>query len=278
MAETVTEHPIPLTRWAAKKTARALVAAATALPAALGTAGGPRLRVLTYHRFGPGRRAPFCVGAEAFERQMAWLARSGRAASLAQVRGFLGGRRNLDDGAVLVTIDDGDPSVAEVALPILRRHGVPAVLFTLAGRPEGFRVLEDAELRRLSEAGIEIGSHSLTHRSLARLPHEEAVREARDSRRRLEDLLGRRVTAFAYPFGTRADFSDATTEILRQAGYDLAFTSQHGAVRAGMDPLVLPRVKVESGDPDWLFPLLCGGAMDAWRLVDAGLYGLQRPA
>lgn len=278
MAETIAEHPIPLTRWAAKKAARALVAAATALPAALGTAGGPRLRVLTYHRFGPGRRAPFCVGAEAFERQMAWLARSGRAASLAQVRGFLGGRRNLDDGAVLVTIDDGDPSVAEVALPILRRHGVPAVLFTLAGRPDGFRVLEDVELRRLSEAGIEIGSHSLTHRSMARLPQEEAVREARDSRRRLEDLLGRRVTAFAYPFGTRADYSEATAEILRQAGYDLAFTSQHGAVRAGMDPLVLPRVKVESGDPDWLFPLLCGGAMDAWRLVDAGLYGLQRPA
>lgn len=278
MAETIAEHPIPLTRWAAKKAARALVAAATALPAALGTAGGPRLRVLTYHRFGPGRRAPFCVGAEAFERQMAWLARSGRAASLAQVRGFLGGRRNLDDGAVLVTIDDGDPSVAEVALPILRRHGVPAVLFTLAGRPDGFRVLEDVELRRLSEAGIEIGSHSLTHRSMARLPQEEAVREARDSRRRLEDLLGRRVTAFAYPFGTRADYSEATAEILRQAGYDLAFTSQHGAMRAGMDPLVLPRVKVESGDPDWLFPLLCGGAMDAWRLVDAGLYGLQRPA
>lgn len=278
MAETIAEHPIPLTRWGAKKAARALVAAATALPAALGTAGGPRLRVLTYHRFGPGRRAPFCVGAEAFERQMAWLARSGRAASLAQVRGFLGGRRNLDDGAVLVTIDDGDPSVAEVALPILRRHGVPAVLFTLAGRPDGFRVLEDVELRRLSEAGIEIGSHSLTHRSMARLPQEEAVREARDSRRRLEDLLGRRVTAFAYPFGTRADYSEATAEILRQAGYDLAFTSQHGAVRAGMDPLVLPRVKVESGDPDWLFPLLCGGAMDAWRLVDAGLYGLQRPA
>lgn len=272
------ERPISLPRWAAKKTARALVAAATALPAALGGAGGPRVRVLTYHRFGPGRRAPFCVPAETFERQMAWLARTGRACSLAQLRGFLGGRRNLDDGAVLVTIDDGDPSVAEIALPILRRHGVPAVLFTLAGRPEGFRVLEDAELRRLADAGVDIGSHSLTHRSMARIPVEEAVREARDSRRRLEDLLGRPVTAFAYPFGTRADYSETTAAILREAGYDLAFTSQHGAVRAGLDPMALPRVKVESGDPDWLFPLLCGGAMDAWRLVDQGLYGLQKPA
>jgi hypothetical protein len=42
--------------------------------------------------------------------------------------------------------------------------------------------------------------------------------------------------------------------------------------------MLLPRVKVESGDPRWLFPLLCRGAMDAWRLVDIGLQGLQRPA
>lgn len=272
------EHPVALSRWLAKKAARAVVGAATALPAALSSAGEARLRVLTYHRFGPGRRAPFCVGAAQFEREMAFLARTGRAVTLAQLRGFLGGRRNLDNGAVLVTIDDGDPSVREVALPILRRHGVPAVLFTLAGAPEGFRVLDGAGLRELAEAGVEIGSHSLTHRSMARIPAVEAVVEARDSRRRLEDLLGRPVTTFAYPFGTRADYSQATAAILREAGYDLAFTSQHGAVRPGLDPLALPRVKVESGDPDWLFPLLCGGAMDAWRLVDGGLYGLQRPA
>ena len=66
--------------------------------------------------------------------------------------------------------------------------------------------------------------------------------------------------------------------MLPEEGYDLAFTSQHGAVRTGLDPMLLPRVKVESGDPAWLFPLLCRGAMDAWRLVDVGLQGLQRPA
>jgi len=278
LADLPAERPIPLPRWVAKKTARTIVGAANALPALLGSVGEPRVRVLTYHRFGPGRRAPFCVGAEAFDREMAWLARTGRAASLAQVRGFLGGRRNLDNGAVLVTIDDGDPSVREVALPILRRHGVPAVLFTLAGRPEGFAVMEPEALREVAASGVEIGSHSLTHRSMARMSRAEALQEARDSRRRLEDILGRSVTAFAYPFGTRGDYSAETARVLREAGYQLAFTSQHGALRSGADPMALPRVKVESGDPPWLFPLLCGGAMDAWRLVDAGLYGLQRPA
>jgi hypothetical protein len=117
----------------------------------------------------------------------------------------------------------------------------------------------------------------MSHRSMAKIPLQEARREARDSRKRLEDLMGRPVTAFAYPFGTRADYSPEVAEVLREEGYDLAFTSQHGAVRGGFDPLLLPRVKVESGDPSWVFPLLCRGAMDAWRLIDVGLQGLQRP-
>ena len=44
-----------------------------------------------------------------------------------------------------------------------------------------------------------------------------------------------------------------------------------------MDPHELPRVKVENGDTQALFGRLCDGALDAWRLVDAGLSRLQRP-
>jgi len=60
-------------------------------------------------------------------------------------------------------------------------------------------------------------------------------------------------------------------------GYSLVFTAQHGSIRAGMDPHELPRVKVENGDTQALFGRLCDGALDAWRLVDAGLSRLQRP-
>jgi hypothetical protein len=44
-----------------------------------------------------------------------------------------------------------------------------------------------------------------------------------------------------------------------------------------MAPFTLPRVKVEAGDPDWLFPRLCRGALDGWRLVDRVLRHVQRP-
>ncbi len=273
------EQSIPRPRWLAKKAARAGVAALSALPALAEPLwdARPRVRVLTYHRFGEGRRAPFTVSAADFERQMRLLGESGKAASLNDLRAHLTGRRALADGAVLVTMDDGDPSVLEIAAPILQRHGVPAAAFVLGGQPEGFAVMTGEPLRRLPGHGIEVASHSMSHRSMAKIPLADARREARESRLRLEDVMGRPVTAFAYPFGTRADYSPEVAEVLREEGYDLAFTSQHGAVRPGLDRLLLPRVKVESGDPSWLFPLLCRGAMDAWRLIDVGLQGLQRP-
>src|SRR5687767_8705425 len=171
-------------RWAAKKAARAGVAALAALPALAAPLfdARPRVRVLTYHRFGEGRRAPFTVSAADFERQMRLLAQSGKAVSLDGLRAHLDGRRALPDGAVLVTMDDGDPSVLEIAAPILKRHGVPATAFVLGGEPEGFELMTGEQLRRLPEHGIEVASHSLTHRSMAKIPLEEARREARESR------------------------------------------------------------------------------------------------
>ena len=103
----------------------------------------------------------------------------------------------------------------------------------------------------------------------------EARDEAVRSRQLLQQRLGCRVTSFAYPYGTRADFSPATANILIEAGYTTAFTSQHGAIRKGADPIALPRIKVEGGEGQFIFRLLCRGAMDGWRLVDRALWRLQ---
>jgi peptidoglycan/xylan/chitin deacetylase (PgdA/CDA1 family) len=172
--------------------------------------------------------------------------------------------------------------VLNEAMPVLRDHRVPAVLYVPAavvgesGVP-GYDepALGWDELARLPPAGIEVGSHSFHHRSMGPLPPHEAREEAERSRALLERRLGTPVRSFAYPFGTLADFSPGTRRALQEAGYTTGFTSQHGAVAAGMDPLELPRVKVEGGDPDWLFPLLCAGAMDAWSLVDRRLARVQ---
>jgi len=249
----------------------------------------PRVRVLTYHRFGDIARDPFCIRVEDFERQMAWLARHGRAVSLADVQAFLAGRTALPDGSVLVTIDDGCPSLYWHAFPILQRYCVPAVAFVPAGEMamnSGEQLSDDrdersdarltwSQLKAMAAAGILVGSHAWTHCSLRELPGDAVQMQLQRSRQLLQTETGQCVASFAYPFGTRADYSEATAVALRECGYECGFTSQHGAIRTGADRFTLPRVKVEGGESLWMFRLLVQGALDGWRWVDRIFWRFQ---
>ncbi|HEY2386248.1 MAG TPA: polysaccharide deacetylase family protein, partial [Candidatus Binatia bacterium] len=212
------------------------------------------VRVLTYHRVGDADHDPFCVSEGDFDRQMAWLAQQRIAISLADLQRYLAGEGSLPRGAVLVTVDDGCPCIYDRVAPIARRHGIPLIAFVPAGElredggtpPAAKATDPDAritrgELRELARAGVVIGSHSYTHRSFARLSPDEARFEAEKSRAILQSESGQSVEAFAYPFGTRADYDSASSAILRHAGYRFAFTSQHGAINRRTDPYTLPR-------------------------------------
>jgi len=271
-------------RWLAKKAARAAFAAVTGSLVRPGACA----RVLTYHRFGRITRDPFCVTPEDFESHVALLAAEGRAVSLDDVHAFARGERDLPDDACLVTMDDGYESMLDIALPILQRHRVPAVAFItasfvgaprVADLPEPF--LSREALRALHEGGMVIGSHAFTHRSMGRLPIAEVRDEVQRARETLEDAISAPVLSFAYPFGTHGDFSDETDHALEEAGYALAFHSQHGPVRPGMithdAPLrSLPRIKIESGEGLDQLARITRGAMDAWSIVDRNLWRLQR--
>jgi hypothetical protein len=267
-------------RWIAKKAARTGVAVGSWSSGVLAGPGASEPRVLTYHRFGENPHDPFCVDTDTFTRQMEVLAESGRAVSLADIEGFLFHREALPHGAVLVTIDDGYRSTYSEALPVLRDLGVPAVAYIPAGCMDGTD--DDLEPRMtwdqvaaLADGGIAVGSHAWSHQSLGSMPSATMRHEVERSRELLEERTGIRVTSFAYPFGTRADYSAMSREALAVSGYRTAFTSQHGALDSGADPLELPRVKVEGGEPLWLFRLLIRGGLDAWSLVDRTLWRIQ---
>ena len=281
-------------RWYLKKAARKGLAigawASGTLAVTRRVAAGPCVRVLTYHRFGDWARDPFCVSPRRFEAQMRWLAENRLAVSLEDLEAFLAGEKDLPENAVLVTVDDGFRSVCTEMLPVLKQYAIPAVAYVTPGlirdRVEcctscepcddgSGEYLSWGELERLAAGGVVIGSHGWTHRSLGRMGLIAARDEAVRSREVLQQRLGRRVTSLAYPYGTRADFSNATANILAETGYTIAFTSQHGAIAKGADPMELPRIKVEGGEGLWMFRLLCRGALDAWRLVDRTLWRIQ---
>jgi peptidoglycan/xylan/chitin deacetylase (PgdA/CDA1 family) len=225
----------------------------------------------------------------------------------------------LPPRALSISFDDGYADNHDVALPILRRHGLSATFFVATDYLDGGRMWNDslieavrltrretfdfdglpgasvpvqplctpahrravanaligrvkylepmqrqavvqqvaeragADLPRdlmmtsqkvvcLRKQGMVVGAHTASHPILARLPRDEARGEIQRGRDRLESLLQERVALFAYPNGKPgADYVDDSVALVREAGFDAAFSTAWGAAGPASDVYQLPR-------------------------------------
>lgn len=109
-------------------------------------------------------------------------------------------------------------------------------------------MLDADELRLLARRGVSIGSHTCTHPLLTALARDEAREEIARSRTRLEEICGSEVLHFSYPNPGRGAHHDAAVrELVREAGYLSATTSDRGLAGADLDPLALRRIGVNTG-------------------------------
>jgi peptidoglycan/xylan/chitin deacetylase (PgdA/CDA1 family) len=219
------------------------------------------ITILMYHqvgRFGrvASHRAVYC-DAGAFRRQMAFL-RAARynVLSLDELFACVVGGQATPPRAVHLTFDDGYVNFADLALPAMRRFGFASSVYMVAGMigedarwlPEaglpGAPLMDAAALRRVDRSGARVGSHTATHAHLSQLDPASLQREVAGSRETLEQVLGRPVPDFCYPYG---DVNRSAVEDVRAAGYRLAFTCERNRVRSGADPLLLPRHAVSYG-------------------------------
>jgi peptidoglycan/xylan/chitin deacetylase (PgdA/CDA1 family) len=255
--------------------------------AALSSANGgrePRLRVLMYHKVNDRPGNPVTVPPGLFAEQMAQLGELGYVVvSLDAVLGHYLDGEPLPARSVLITFDDGYRDTLENALPVLREHGFPAVIFVpvgylgdarplpheerLAARGLVNRTLDWMELAELEAGGVRVESHGISHRPLSELAIDEAAREVTLSKLRLEERLGRPVRAFAYAKGAQAHYDPVHVILLRQAGYDLAFTSISGANSTATDRMRLRRYNVEPYAAR-TFELVLQGACDLIAVKD----------
>ena len=98
------------------------------------------------------------------------------------------------------------------------------------------------QLRRLDPQLVDIGSHTCSHPILSRCTPEQIDGELRDSKTRIEQEMGRPVTAFCYPNGQRADYTTLVTEAVKTAGYESGVVAYGTFVRPGADPFLIERV------------------------------------
>jgi peptidoglycan/xylan/chitin deacetylase (PgdA/CDA1 family) len=107
-----------------------------------------------------------------------------------------------------------------------------------------FRLLALSEIRRLLAAGMEIGSHTISHPKLSQLPAESSWREIAESRSELEKALGAPVWSIAYPFGGTDSVSTREMKMAEEAGYDCAFINFGGGFRNETPRFGVPRVHI----------------------------------
>ena len=100
------------------------------------------------------------------------------------------------------------------------------------------------EVKALQKRGFEIGAHTMTHPSLARVSHDRVVAEVFGSKQRIERELGGSQVFFSYPFGGTEHMTDDARTIVRWAGYDCCLSGCAGTITAETDPFRLPRFAV----------------------------------
>lgn len=110
------------------------------------------------------------------------------------------------------------------------------------------------QAREMSSAGIEFGSHTVSHPVLSRLEPWDLTRELNESKSRLEEMLGKSAVVIAYPVGGREAISEGVLEATRAAGYRLGATYIPGVQSPTQwKPFELRRVHIERYVDDDLF-------------------------
>jgi peptidoglycan/xylan/chitin deacetylase (PgdA/CDA1 family) len=200
-----------------------------ALALALGACsrGRPEVPILYYHSVGKVAD-DYTVPLQTFGLELDWLAANGfHTVSLHDLLESRRNRRPLPPRAIILTFDDGKEDALRVVLPELRKRGMRATFFIITGKVGEPGYLSWDGVRELADAGMEIGSHTVTHARLADIPAERVDSELLESRRQLESRLGAPVEALAYPFNSlRARLVDAA----ERAGYRIAVAGPaHGS-------------------------------------------------
>jgi peptidoglycan/xylan/chitin deacetylase (PgdA/CDA1 family) len=213
--------------------------------------------ILMYHKIG---RRPYrvrlkglYVRQERFVQQLEELQQAGFKSCPPAEANLKANGNGTPDRRVVFSFDDGFRNVFENALAPLAEKKFQAIQFLVAnciGKKNEWDLrdgeaeeplMDAAQIREWLAAGHRIGSHSVTHPRLTRLSLRDAQEEILSSRKKLEDTFGVAVEDFCYPYG---DWNEAVRDLVLEAGYKTACTTEFGVNEPGTSPVELRRITV----------------------------------
>ena len=172
-----------------------------------------------------------------FEEQMKYLAENDfYFPTWEQVENYIDGKQELPEKSVVITVDDGDPSFFELAVPIIQKYKIPTTSFVITYW-YGNRASDKQEY-------VSYQSHSYDMHKAG--SNGKGVMLSWDYDKIKDDILLSRdvlggADIFCYPFG---QYNDLDIKVLKENGYKLAFTTKGGRVKKGSSKYELPRVRI----------------------------------
>lgn len=169
-------------------------------------------------------------------------------------------RTAIEPTAVAIHFDDCYLDVRTWAAPLLAAASAPAMAFISSGfvgtervflhdekkYPQRFPNLHAGDLNDLPKLGVEIAAHTVNHADLGAVSLEQASVEVIESRRQLEELTGRPVLLFSFPFGKISNIREEVRQMVVGAGYKALFSAGGGFIDGHTQLFDIPRFGVST--------------------------------
>jgi peptidoglycan/xylan/chitin deacetylase (PgdA/CDA1 family) len=210
--------------------------------------------VLCYHRLEGKAGGALSIEPALFEQQLQKIKESGLAViSMQDFLAWRRGEKNIPPKSVVITIDDGYVSSYDVGWPLLKKYGFPFTMYVYLNYIEkGGKSITWSQLAEMRDAGVDIGSHTVSHQELRRKPSKVPgdfetwlKTEVEHSKQVIEEKLGIKCATIAYPFGLHNDKVHAA---IRAAGYEAGFTTYGARLGMTTDAATLGRYDVTTKD------------------------------
>ena len=191
-----------------------------------------------YNRFGN------YISQQELEKELNWLNEEGYYfPTWKEVREYIDGELMLPDKSIVITFDDGSRSFLDYGIPVLEKCRVPSTSFVITSNDgekkiAGYQsdyVTYQSHSDNMHRPGGNIGHGGI----FTALSYDEALADLQKS----IEICGSS-DAFAYPYG---DYNDSCRQVVEDAGFLCAVTTQAGKAYPGDNPMLLPRVRMSLG-------------------------------
>lgn len=230
-----------------------------------------RLPILMYHSidYTADKKNKITVSPEAFTRQMKFLRDNGyNVIPLNEAVYYIKDKKRPPSKTLAITLDDGYENNYKNAFPAARKYNIPITIFVvtdIVGR-KGYLTWE--EIKEMSDSGVvDIESHTRSHPWLTGLDGGALKEELEDSKKILEEKLGKKIDYVCYPMG---GYNERVKKAAGAAGYKAAFATKPRRPASDYDLFEIKRVRISpTADNLFVFFIKVSGYHTFFRVLSS---------